>query len=130
MTKMPDEIKDAILQGLINLMALRLRGSPAADTVSATATAWIMALSAKPVQWDVKLDLARVQKAFVILMGGTETWPTPIAFFERMPPREPQRKIEHKTAGGMSPATRALIDGCKKRLRASTANQEEGDNAE
>ncbi len=128
---MPDELKDVILQGLTNLLVLRLRGAPSADTIAATATAWLIALTAKPVAWDAKLDAARMQAAFEVLMGTIEIWPTPAAFYDRLMaiPRPRQEKLEHKPAGGMSPATRALIDGCKKRLRASTANQEEDSNA-
>ena len=126
MTKMPDEIKDVILQGLTNLMALRLRGAPGSDTVSATATAWIMALSAKPVAWDADLDAGRMKAAFVTLMGSTETWPTPLAFYERLisTPRPRQERIEHKHQGGMSPETRAMIDGCIRKMRAKPQEDE------
>lgn len=120
MTKMPDEIKDVILQGLTNLMALRPRGAPGADTISATATAWIMALSAKPVAWDAKRDTARMQQAFVILMGSAETWPTPAAFYDRLPPREHQNKLSAPVDRTMSPATRKLVDGLLKNLRKHT----------
>ena len=117
MTKMPTELQDIILAGLQNLMALRLRGSPAADTLEATAKAWILALTAKPVVWDAERDTARMKKAFVTLMGNCETWPTPVAFYERLPPREQQKAIPHKSDNTMSPATRAMVDKLLDRMR-------------
>lgn len=119
MTKMPTELQDVIIKGLQNLMALRLRGAPAADTLEATAKAWILALTAKPVAWDAERDVARMKKAFVTLMGNCETWPTPVAFYERLPPREQQKSITHQSENTMSPKTRALIDGMMQKMRSN-----------
>ena len=118
MTKMPIELQDAILEGLSNLLALRLRGSPAADTVPATAAAWVIALSARPIAWDAERDLARIRTAFVLMMGSCETWPSPVAFMERLPPREHQNLLPPPIENTMSPATRKLVDGLLNKMRA------------
>lgn len=135
----PQWLQDAVLTGLQALLALRLKGSPSMDRLPATASVWITAIQSRPIGWNEKQDLWRIQRAFVDLASSTETWPAPKALLDRLQPRESQNKLDYKTSRTMSPATRKLIDGCIRKLKISTmqrsinegsTDQEEGDNAE
>lgn len=116
----PQWMKDAVLTGLQALLALRLKGSPSMDTLPATASVWITAIQSRPIGWNEKQDLWRIQRAFVDLASTTETWPAPKALIDRLQPRHPQKAIDYKSDRTMSPATRKLIDGCIAKLRRRT----------
>ena len=114
---MPIDLQEAVYDGLSGMVVLRLRGTPAAETLTALAKIWIGAICSRPVAWDAEQDLPRFKKAFVELAATMDRWPAPADFIARLPPREPQRMLNPPTSSGMSPATRALIDGCKQRLK-------------
>lgn len=114
---MGSELQKAIVDGVTGLMVLRLRGSPAADTVPSTAKIWIAAIAARPIAWDEKLDLPRIRAAFVELAATCDHWPSPAEFMRVLPPRIHQLKLTAPVDSRMSPETRELVDGVIRRLK-------------
>jgi len=82
-----DWLRTEIVTGLQKLLALRLPGSPAADTATATAEVWIEALSNAAIAWNEQLDRARVRAAFGRLVVSCDRWPAPEAFFRHLQAR-------------------------------------------
>ena len=114
---MPPELENAVIDGVMGLVALRLRGSPGTDTAPATARLWIVALNALPIVWDVNLDRLRLHRAFELVIVNIEQWPAPAQFIKMIPPREPQRLLNAPTSNSMSPATRKMIDAMLNKMR-------------
>ena len=88
---MPNEIYNAIIEGLQKLIALRLRGAPSEAGIVAVAAVWEEALCHAEV-WRGE-DLPRVRKAFAQLYADCHDWPSPKAFLDRLPPRPPPRQL-------------------------------------
>ena len=82
-----DWLRAEVLLGLQKLVALRLPGCPADDSVRATAEVWIEALSGAAIAWNEQLDRARVRAAFGRLVVSCERWPAPEAFFRHLQAR-------------------------------------------
>lgn len=93
--QLPDELHNAVLDGLTLLLALRLPGAPAADTALATAEAWGIALATGR-RWEVAQDLPRINKAFQTLAATADKWPPPKALIDALPPPPERLKLEHK----------------------------------
>jgi hypothetical protein len=66
MKELPTQLHNAMIDGLTMLLTLRLSGSPAADTVAATAQTWNRVL-AHGRAWDETRDVPRFQTAFMVL---------------------------------------------------------------
>lgn len=86
-------LKDEIIDGLEKLFALRLQGTPAADTIRGVGMIWFEAVDAMPVVWDQRLDTPRIRHSFSVLLRTLDTWPAPKRFIETLPQRRPQRVL-------------------------------------
>ncbi|MDO1509970.1 MULTISPECIES: hypothetical protein [unclassified Neisseria] len=95
MKELPDSLHNAVVDGLTLLLALRLPGTPAADTVQATAQVWSVALAAGKT-WDAEQDIPRIQTAFSLLAAQTDRWPAPRDLLGCLPPRPERLKLEHR----------------------------------
>jgi len=115
----PEWFKQSIIEGLQGLMILRLRGTPAADTVTAVASVWISALSSRPIAWDEAQDRDRINKAFVELAATATHWPSPSEFLAILPPRKPQNALPPPSDRDMSPQTRKMVNDLLERMRAN-----------
>jgi hypothetical protein len=115
--KIPVEIQTAIADGIAKLLVLRLRGSPAQDTVNPLIKTWIDTLNGHPIQWDAKQDVPRINAAFMTLQRTVKFWPAPSDLIDAMPPRQQRLSLDYKPKATMSEATRKLLDGLKERLR-------------
>lgn len=82
---MPNDIYNAIIEGLQKLVALRLRGAPSEAGIVAVAAVWEEALC-HAVRWE-SADLPRVRHAFARCYAELNDWPSPRMFLERLPPR-------------------------------------------
>ena len=83
-------IRNEIITGIQKLMSLRLAGSPAADTITATAGTWIEAIAGLDINWNAEQDRRRIIKAFEKLIVTCDRWPSPKQFISCLPPRPPQ----------------------------------------
>lgn len=94
MKELPAQLHNAMIDGLTMLLTLRLSGSPAADTVAATAQTWSRVL-AHGRAWDETRDVPRFQTAFMVLANEISRWPSPKDFLDKLPPPPEPLKLEH-----------------------------------
>lgn len=118
MKELPTQLHNAMIDGLTMLLTLRLSGSPAADTIAATAQAWSHVL-AHGREWDEARDLKRFQTAFMVLAAEINRWPSPRDFLDVLPPPPESLKLEYRykptaeeKAKGKS-ALKRISDGLK-----------------
>ena len=76
-----------ITVGLQQLILLRLKGSPAGDTVVDISDLWFQIAQQWPIQWNQKLDQWRVEKGFALLASRVSEWPAPVQLREALPKR-------------------------------------------
>ena len=95
MKELPTQLHNAMIDGLTMLLTLRLSGSPAADTVAATAQIWSRVL-AHGRAWDEARDVPRFQTAFMVLANEMSRWPSPKDFLDNLPPPPEPLKLEHR----------------------------------
>ncbi|MBF0803324.1 MULTISPECIES: hypothetical protein [unclassified Neisseria] len=95
MRELPASLHNAVIDGLTLILALRLPGTPAADTVQATAQAWSVALAAGKA-WDAEQDIPRINQAFAVLAAQADRWPAPRDLLGCLPPRPERLKLEHR----------------------------------
>ncbi|OSI25089.1 hypothetical protein [Neisseria dumasiana] len=95
MRELPASLHNAVIDGLTLILALRLPGTPASDTIQATAQAWSVALAAGKT-WDAEQDIPRILTAFAVLSAQTDRWPAPRDLLGCLPPRPERLKLEHR----------------------------------
>lgn len=89
-----DWLRREIAEGLMALVALSLRDTPGADTVTLTASVWETAIRSAGVTVE-QIDKGRVHAAFKgVLTARLERWPEPAAVIGHLPRRPAQRKLE------------------------------------
>ena len=89
-----DWLRREIAEGMMALVALSLRDTPGADTVTLTASVWETAIRSSGVTVE-QIDKGRVHAAFkALLMARLERWPEPAAVIGQMPRRPAQRRLE------------------------------------
>lgn len=88
-TSAPAWFGNTVIEGVQLLVILALPGTPAAETISATALAWIEALWGSPVAWDEHADQRRIAAGFRALARVSERWPAPVALMHQLPARIP-----------------------------------------
>lgn len=81
-----DWFKIAISNGMKALLALRLDGTPSADTIKSTRDVWIAVLW-KRYEWDQTRDVARISAAFQSLLIESTRWPSVAEFIAQLPAR-------------------------------------------
>ncbi len=82
-----------VIEGIQRIMALRLTGSPAGDTVEVTTNVWIDALSRQARNWNPAIDKGRITQAFVRLSTQIDRWPAPYQLIQLIPYRAPQKSL-------------------------------------
>ena len=78
-----------IARGLQGLIALRLTGAPADDSVTLTLDVWLVAMESLSVHWNEQLDAERVRRAFRTLYRICDRWPPPKLFLDNLGNRDP-----------------------------------------
>lgn len=82
-------LNEAIAQGLMGLVALRLPNTPPEEVIVKTAKIWVLALTKGcGGQWVEDEDRWRIEKAFVRLYADCEFFPSPKMLIERLPKRK------------------------------------------
>ncbi len=76
-----------VAQGLMGLIALRLDGAPAADSVTQTMDIWLVALT-RGRCWEEEHDAVRLQHAFSTLFATCDRWPAPARLLRELPARK------------------------------------------
>lgn len=124
MKELPDSLHDEVVDGLTLILALRLPGTPAADTIQATAQAWSVALAAGKT-WDAEQDIPRIQTAFAVLAAQTDRWPAPRDLLGCLPPRPERLKLEHRhrPTPEQKEAAKEVVAAMKSKLHAAPCFQ-------
>ena len=82
-----------IARGLQGLIALRLSGAPADDSVTLTLDVWLAAIESLSVNWNEQLDAERVRRAFRTLYRICDRWPAPKLFLDNLGNRDPPKAL-------------------------------------
>ena len=82
-----------IARGLQGLIALRLTGAPADDSVTLTLDVWLAAIESLSVNWNEQLDAERVRRAFRTLYRICDRWPPPKVFLDNLGNRDPPKAL-------------------------------------
>ena len=82
-----------IARGLQGLIALRLSGAPADDSVTLTLDVWLAAIESLSVNWNEQLDAERVRRAFRTLYRICDRWPPPKVFLDNLGNRDPPKSL-------------------------------------
>lgn len=82
-----------IARGLQGLIALRLSGAPADDSVTLTLDVWLAAIESLSVNWNEQLDAERVRRAFRTLYRICDRWPPPKVFLDKLGSRDPPKAL-------------------------------------
>lgn len=80
-------------RGLQGLVALRLNGAPAEDSITLTLDVWLAAVSGIAKGWHEHLDTPRIRKAFATLYRTCERWPAPAQFLSCLDHRPPPQAL-------------------------------------
>ena len=80
-------------RGLQGLIALRLSGAPADDSVTLTLDVWLAAIESLSVNWNEQLDAERVRRAFRTLYRICDRWPAPKLFLDNLGNRDPPKAL-------------------------------------
>ena len=78
-----------IARGLQGLIALRLAGAPADDSVTLTLDVWLAAIECQAVTWNEQADAERIRRAFRTLYRICDRWPPPKVFLDNLGNRDP-----------------------------------------
>lgn len=82
-----------IARGLQGLIALRLSGAPADDSVTLTLDVWLAAIESLSANWNEQLDAERVRRAFRTLYRICDRWPAPKLFLDNLGNRDPPKAL-------------------------------------
>lgn len=83
----PGWFRVCIGDGLQRLYALRLDGTPAAETITLTAQAWAESLWQCGIAWDQEQDPPRLEAAFNAVARNALRWPGPALLRQHLPSR-------------------------------------------
>ncbi len=78
-------LTDCVIEGLQMLLTLRLKNTPASDTIAAVLKVWLAVLNAKNPNWQQERDVPRLQSAFLTVAGNQDTWPAPLHVWNALP---------------------------------------------
>lgn len=91
MKHLPDDVYDAMIDGLTALHLLRLPYAPAAKGLPNVAQVWEQAFLSR-CEWPDKTageDVARLSAAFAAVAATADRWPLPKHVIDNLPPRKP-----------------------------------------
>lgn len=89
MGEAPAWLEREVARGLQGLVALRLVGAPAEDSVTLTLDVWLAALVDRSQHWVEAVDAMRVRRAFVALYRTCDRWPPPKLLLDNLGNRDP-----------------------------------------
>jgi hypothetical protein len=83
----PAWLHNLLIEGLQLLLVLRLKDTPASDTLVPVANVWIDVLWHSPTRWDEAADTPRLRAAFRALGIKADRWPAPAQLLRELPGR-------------------------------------------
>lgn len=110
-------LDNEITEGIQRLLVLRLKFSPALDTIDPLVDTWIAVFKAQPMQWVELVDAPRIRQAFMLCAGQCDEFPSPKIVLSFLPPRPDRLKVTHQQA------TKSVMpDNIKQVLMQATKN--------
>jgi hypothetical protein len=103
-------LKTEILQGIQMLAALRLRNTPAIDTLPTVAKIWLHVFESRPINWDETLDKSRLRAMFTECAANCDEFPSPAHAFKIMPARIHKLSLPKPQTNEMSAENRKVLD--------------------
>lgn len=98
-------LDDEITEGIQRLLVLRLKFSPALDTIDPLVDTWIAVFKAQPMQWVESVDAPRIRQAFMLCAGKCDEFPTPKTVLTFLPSRPERLKIKYEEERVIMPET-------------------------
>jgi len=89
-------LDNEIIEGIQRLLILRLKFSPALDTIDPLVDTWIAVFKAQPMQWVELVDAPRIRQAFMLCAGRCDEFPSPKTVLSFLPPRPDRMKVTHQ----------------------------------
>lgn len=89
----PAWFSNTVIEGVQLLLLLSLPGTPAAETVSGTALAWVDLLWGNGQHWQEAHDTLRLREAFRHLGAASTRWPAPSELRQHLPARPIQPRL-------------------------------------
>jgi hypothetical protein len=86
-------LDNVIIEGIQRLVLLRLKYSPALDTLEPVVDVWVDAFKSQPIKWDEELDAARIRQAFLKCSGMLDEFPAPRTVLQYLPSRPELLKL-------------------------------------
>ncbi|VVD97440.1 hypothetical protein PCO31110_01961 [Pandoraea communis] len=86
-------VEREVSRGLQGLVALRLPGGPAEDSVTLTLDIWLAAIEDLASSWSEDADEQRIRRAFRTLYRICDRWPPPKLFLDNLGNRDPPRAL-------------------------------------
>ena len=87
-------LKREILMGIKLLISLNLTDRPSAESLQATAEAWLIVIGGRMGKPLVEqLDAPRIRSAFQTLAGTFRRWPAPVDLIDALPARPHQQSL-------------------------------------
>lgn len=112
----PQWLEHIVIDGVQLLLALRLANAPAADTVDATVTAWLIAFMARG-HWVEERDGPRFKAAFLRLVSTLDRWPAPKHLLDAMPAAAAQISLPPPSGKPMPADVRAKLHALATLMR-------------
>ena len=109
-------LKIEILEGIQKLSSLRLRNTPAAETLMPVAEIWHDVFESYPVAWDEELDKDRVKRMFRACAATCDEFPSPSKAYSLLPAREQRLSLPKPQTNKMSAENRKLLDDLLAKL--------------
>lgn len=86
-------LDNLIIEGIQRLLILRLKNSPALDTINPLIDTWVYVFKAQAVDWNETLDTPRIRKAFLHCAGKVDEFPSPRTVLQYLPSRNNVLKL-------------------------------------
>lgn len=93
MSQIASWFRNAVTDGVMRLLVLRLPSAPWEDEAEYTTQTWIEVLWAAPIGWDEQQDARRLRHAFNRLAAQSERWPAPRQLLAMLPERTPRPRL-------------------------------------
>jgi len=109
-------LKTEILQGIQMLAALRLRNTPAIDTLPTVAKIWLHVFESRPISWDETQDKFRLRAMFTECAANCDEFPSPAHAFKIMPARTHKLSLPKPQSNEISAKNRKLLNDLMSKL--------------
>jgi hypothetical protein len=119
-------LDNLIIEGIQRLLILRLKNSPALDTINPLIDTWVYVFKAQAVDWNEALDTPRIRKAFLHCAGKVDEFPSPRTVLQYLPSRPDVLKLPDMNRKPMPNSIKQVLNNAieDSRLRSDEQRRE------